>query len=92
MREEALFLMKTACYSINDNPYAHDKEVLYIAPKQYFGTQLLVKFIGISWESFSKYEPYDTEDESLPWKEKQYLAKDLFDRLGKVQARSDESE
>ena len=32
LREEAVLIMETACYSINNIPYAHDKEALYIAP------------------------------------------------------------
>ena len=32
MREEAVVIMESACYSINNIPYAHDKESLYIAP------------------------------------------------------------
>ena len=36
MREEAVFIMESACYYINNIPYAHDKESLYIAPNDIF--------------------------------------------------------
>ena len=32
LRKEPVLIMETACYSINDIPYANDKEALYISP------------------------------------------------------------